>query len=223
MIRILEVIARKARSAIIRLKRLVISQRFGFSPDLIYKDRFYDDGGFWMTKDAARAIAKYFQEAVSPSSVLDIGCGPGEYLMAFSELGVKAVGCDGSSSGIRRIPQSVFAFHHDLRKPLITNTRYDLTICIEVAEHLPKSSSKILIDSICGSSTGLVVFTAAPPGVPGEDHINCQPVGYWEKLFNVNRFQLDRLATRQLREFAVVNKLPAWWQEWSYVFRKATA
>ena len=220
MIQFFGIAKRKFRSGLIRMRRSVVSQKFGFSPELIYGEEFYDGGGFWKTKDTANKIALFFQNFFSPCDVLDIGCGPGEYLRAFSELGVVTVGCDGASNGVRRAPTSSFAFVHDLRKPLVINKKFDLVICVEVAEHIMRSSSATLVSSICESAKGIIAFTAAPPGCPGDDHINCRPIEFWSELFLKHGFKVDHVMTKQLRSFAVTNDLAKWWQEWSYIFRK---
>ena len=213
------VIKRKFFSALFRIRRFFVSQRFGISPDLIYGHDFYDGGGFSKTRESAEKIAVFFQEIFSPARILDIGCGPGEYLRAFSNLGIEAVGCDGASNGVRRVSSAALAFVHDLRKPLVFNKKFDLVMCIEVAEHLPKSSSATLVGSICENSNDVIVFTAAPPGCPGDDHINCQPIQFWSELFLSHGFQIDESMTEQLRTYAAANDLAQWWQGWSYVFK----
>lgn len=199
-----------------------MSQRFGFSPDVIYGKEFYDGPGFAKTRQSANKIATFLQESFSPANVLDIGCGPGEYLRAFTELGTDAVGCDGASDGIRRAPISAFSFVHDLRKPLVTNKKFDLVMCIEVAEHLLPASSDILCTSICGNADQTIVFTAAPEGCPGDDHINCQPFEFWSKRFLKEGFEVDYDMTARLRKFASENDLAQWWQAWSYILRRVS-
>ena len=49
-------VARKVRSAGIRLRRFLVSARFGASPSTVYKDAYYDDGGFAKTESTAGVI-----------------------------------------------------------------------------------------------------------------------------------------------------------------------
>jgi SAM-dependent methyltransferase len=217
----LAIARRKLRSALIRTRRYFVSQRFGVSPEVIYRAEFYDGPGFLKTREAADRIARFVRSSFAPQDVLDVGCGPGEYLRAFSEMGIVAIGCDGASNGVRRAVGASFAFVHDLRKPLVTNRNFDLVMCVEVAEHLPKSSAAVLIASICENSRDWVLFTAAPPEAPsGADHINCQPVEYWSQIFAAHGFGLDASLMANLREYSQVNDLPMWWKSWSYVYHR---
>jgi SAM-dependent methyltransferase len=218
-----KVILRKIRSAGIRIRRYLVSQKFGVSPETLYGSEFYDGPGFKKTRDAADRIARFVNTALAPADVLDIGSGPGEYLRAFSELGISAIGCDGASAGVRRAVPATFAFVHDLRKPLVTNRKFGLVMCIEVAEHLPRSNAATLVASICGSSRDWVLFSAAPPEVDGDDHINCQPIGYWSAIFATHGFQIDEKLTAQLRQHAHEHDLPVWWKGWSYFYRRVGA
>lgn len=212
---------RKLRSALKRARRFFVSQRFGLSPNTVYGKEFFQGAGFSKTRDSADKIARFLQSVYSPRDVLDIGCGPGEYLRAFSELGVSSVGCDGSVNGVRRVVQPALAFVHDLRKPLELNKDFDLVICVEVAEHIPRSCSAQLVASICRNAKEHIAFSAAPPGTPpGDDHINCQPIAFWAALFHKRGFEIDLPMTKKVREFAVSNDVALWWQQWSYIFRK---
>src|SRR5687767_10718175 len=94
------ILLRKVHSAGIRLRRFLKSQRFGFSPDDIYDDKFFDGPGFASTDLAAVEIARYLSATYNPGSVLDIGCGTGRYLNAFAAPGRLVVGCDGSAAGV---------------------------------------------------------------------------------------------------------------------------
>lgn len=61
--------------------------------------------------------------------------------------------------------------------------KFDLVICLEVAEHLLQSSARPFIASLTRHSDS-VVFSAAVPGQVGQGHINCQWPTYWQSLFN---------------------------------------
>jgi hypothetical protein len=65
--------------------------------------------------------------------------------------------------------------------------KYDLAICLEVAEHLPVSSAGTLVDSITRASD-LILFSAAIPLQTGTHHINEQWQDYWAALFDQRGF-----------------------------------
>jgi SAM-dependent methyltransferase len=217
----LAIARRKARSAVIRVRRYFFSQRFGVSPEALYGSEFYDGDGFLKTRAAAESVARFIQSSLAPKDALDIGCGPGEYLRALSELGIATIGCDGASTGVRRAPPASFVFVHDLRKPLVTNRKFDLVLCIEVAEHLPRSNAATLVASICENSKDWILFSAAPPEAPpGDDHINCQPIEFWSAIFATHGFSLDANMSNRLREHSHANDLPIWWKGWSYIYHR---
>lgn len=217
----MKVLLRKARSAAVRLRRTVVSARFGASPDQVYGNTFFDGGGFVGTEETARAMSGYLFHRFTPASVLDLGCGMGNYLRHFAENGCRAVGLEGSAAGLGRIAKSVIAIQHDLRRPVLFNQRFDLVMSIEVAEHVPKRHSRTLVESLCRNSNGLIVFTAAPPGTPGDDHINCRDRSFWDALFAERKFLFEQDETRLLREFATSAGVARWFQEWAYVYTSA--
>lgn len=212
------IVLRKARSALIRLRSFLVSARFGVSPDTVYRDSFYDGGGFARTEKTALAITSYLFERFQPMSVLDLGCGMGNYLKCFATKGCNVVGIEGSSAGIGRVHQSVLAIQHDLRKTLIINQTFDLVMSVEVAEHIPKKYSKNLVASICRHARGLVVFTAAPPGIPGDDHINCQDRNFWDRLFAEHGFTFDAEKSAELAQHASQEGTAEWFQKWAFVY-----
>ena len=214
------IIRRKIRSAFIRLRRFVVSGRFGASPDTVYGDVFYDDGGFEKTQATAVSITAYLMRRYNPTSVLDVGCGMGNYLACFAEYGCAAVGVEGSSYGIARVPGTVLAIQHDLRTRLLMNKKFDLVMCVEVAEHVSRKYSEVLVDSICTHAKHMVLFTAAPPGTPGTDHINCQPREFWDKLFLKHGFTVDEQGTAELVKHAVASDTAVWFKKWAYIYSR---
>ena len=84
--------------------------------------------------------------------------------------------------------------------------RYDLAICLEVAEHLPPANSRHLVRQLT-SAAPQVLFSAAPPGQGGEGHINCQPLSYWRKIFEEFGFRMLDPFRPKLRD----NRRVAWW------------
>ena len=62
--------------------------------------------------------------------------------------------------------------------------RFDASICLKVAEHLPSSAARMLIELLCFTQSDLVFFSAAVPGQPGEAHLNCQWPAHWQAIFN---------------------------------------
>src|SRR5690242_16630203 len=92
---------------------------------------------------SAEVVAPLVFAWVRPRSVVDVGCGMGTWLAAFRRRGVEdVVGVDGSPvpPDLLQIPPDRFLVR-DLSKPLDLGRTFDLALCLEVAEHLPKESA----------------------------------------------------------------------------------
>ena len=94
-----------------------------------------------------------------------MGCGVGTWLSVFRERGVAEIlGIDGSYVDPAYSADSgrVFPSPRSDRTDDVPR-RFDLAISLEVAEHLPPSSSGSFVDQLTGLS-GIVLFSAAIPG-----------------------------------------------------------
>lgn len=143
---------------------------------------------------AAESFIPILLDYIQPESVVDIGCGLGTWLKVFSKFGVKEIlGIDGSNVDkfLLTIPVENF-LEHDLRKPLNLNRRFDLAICLEVAEHLPNESADNLIDILAAASDN-ILFSAALPMQGGQNHINEQSFSYWVEKFNHKGYEVKDL------------------------------
>lgn len=73
---------------------------------------------------------------------------------------------------------------------MVPRPKFDLAICLEVAEHLPPESSHNFIKALCEHSDH-VIFSAGCPWQPGQNHINCQWPEFWQQLFNQSGFACE--------------------------------
>ena len=152
-----------------------------------YNPMFYRE--LASAQESAREILPLVLDIVKPSSVIDIGCGTGNWLAIAHELGVREVlGIDGRWVKAQlAIPPEKF-IEHDLSKPLKLDRRFDLALSLEVAEHLPASAARIFVQSLCDAAD-VVLFSAAIPGQGGRRHVNEQWPAYWAELFAVLRYE----------------------------------
>lgn len=133
---------------------------------------------------SARTIVPIVMNYIKPKSVVDIGCNIGTFLSIFKENGVEDIlGIDGYWINKEKlfIPQECF-LQLDLEKPFSINRKFDLAVCLEVAEHLSKSIAENFIKSLTELSS-VVLFAAAIPFQGGVGHINEQWPEYWAELF----------------------------------------
>jgi SAM-dependent methyltransferase len=146
-----------------------------------YNPKFYRE--LASAQESAREILPIVLDVIKPASVIDIGCGTGNWLTIAHELGVHEIlGVDGSwVKGQLAISPENF-IEHDLSTPLKLDRRFDLALSLEVAEHLPSSAARVFVQSLCAAAD-VVLFSAAIPGQGGRRHVNEQWPAYWAALF----------------------------------------
>jgi 2-polyprenyl-3-methyl-5-hydroxy-6-metoxy-1,4-benzoquinol methylase len=148
----------------------------------------------------AQIIAEALDREFHPESVIDLGCGVGLHLSYFHQNGIVIHGVDGAEGAKKKalIPETEVEIA-DLREPYHHPDSFDLVICFEVAEHLPKESADVLIDSIshCGDT---VAFTAAPPGQGGSHHLNEQPQEYWIEKFESRGYDFEAHTSERIKK-----------------------
>lgn len=172
-----------------------------------YGEAFYSaiSGG---SLKSARKVLPLIMKWTSPASVVDLGCGTGDWLAVFEELGVAEVlGVDGAyvSTSQLRISQDRF-LAHDLTTPLHIDRVFDLAMSVEVAEHLPEQFASQFVRSLC-TLAPIVLFSAAAPGQGGTEHVNERWPEYWIAKFHEQGFVAMDVLRHRIWEEADVN----WW------------
>jgi hypothetical protein len=161
--------------------------------ELSYTQAFFDaqSGG---SLASARIVLACLFERVPVRSVIDVGCGVAPWLKAALELGADAaVGIDGDYVNRQRLLVDVARFcscdleRDDLRTAVQSGQRFDLTLCMEVTEHLTANRARSFVTELC-SFSDLVLFSAAIPDQGGTNHVNEQWPEYWAQLFSENDF-----------------------------------
>jgi 2-polyprenyl-3-methyl-5-hydroxy-6-metoxy-1,4-benzoquinol methylase len=134
---------------------------------------------------SAEVIGPILVELINPSSVVDIGCGIGEWLSVFEALGVKDVlGLDGGIGTTANlvIDRSKFKYV-SLTETIVLERKFDLLLCLEVAEHLPEWRALSFVKDLCQLSP-VIAFSAAIPFQGGTGHLNEQWQSYWGDMFS---------------------------------------
>ena len=150
---------------------------------------------------APKEIVPILIELFSPKSVVDVGCGIGTFLHVFKENNVSdLVGLDGAWVDKKllsqNIPLSCF-LEVNLEEKVRLNRKFDMAICLEVAEHLHKDFANNIVLTLTNLSD-VVVFSAAIPNQGGQNHLNEQWLSYWEKLFNACDFLMYDIIRPQI-------------------------
>lgn len=157
---------------------------------------------------AAEEIVPVLMGWFNPSSVIDVGCGLGTWLYIFQLHGVSDIlGIDGP-----HLDTAMLLIDKD--KVLLTNLeeefgidrKFNLALCLEVAEHLSDASADRFIKSLTKLSD-IIIFSAAVPNQDGQNHINEQWIDYWKLKFEAHGFIL----TDELRPVFWENQKVEWW------------
>jgi SAM-dependent methyltransferase len=148
-----------------------------------YDEEFYERF-VPIVSSSAKVVVPMVMEAVRPSSVLDVGCGAGAWLRVFLDHGVDDVlGVDFSDAAREAAALGNGRYRSvDLSRSLQLGRRFDLALCLEVAEHLPAAAADDLVESLVGHAE-TVLFSAAIPFQGGTGHQNEQWPEYWVEKF----------------------------------------
>ncbi len=135
-------------------------------------------------RDSAHQVVPLVRDLLRPERVVDVGCGTGTWLAVWLEHGALDVcGIDGDyvEPELLEIPPERFVAA-DLTAPLTIQGRYDLALCLEVAEHLPQATAAPLVAALTRLAPA-VLFSAAIPLQGGVNHVNEQWPEYWAAHF----------------------------------------
>jgi SAM-dependent methyltransferase len=164
----------------------------------LIQENYIHHADIYGTQSAEEIVPKLL-ELVSFNSVLDVGCGTGSWLKIIQDYGIDDIlGVDGiiSDSTKMYIDKSK-VIEKDLNSAFDLNRKFDLVICLEVAEHLLPSSAEQFIESLTRHSD-LILFSAAIPFQGGQNHLNERwTKDYWIDIFKLfNYYPIDLLRTQ---------------------------
>lgn len=144
-----------------------------------------------------------FIEAQGYQSLADYGAGLGGFAMHFKKNGVADVHCyDGNAEIVESSHGLCQQVDLGLEQPHLS--KVDLTMSLEVGEHIPAKHETTFLTNLCTASKQAIVLSWALPGQGGTGHVNEQSseyiIGQVENLgFG---FKLDRNHTEDLRRAA---------------------
>jgi len=152
---------------------------------------------------SAEQILPLLLSELEITSVLDVGCGLGAWLSVWNKLGTEDIkGLDGDYVNRDQLLISKDSFIPCcLSKEFNLQRRFDLVQSLEVGEHLSKESAALFVGSIVNHGD-LILFSAAPKGQGGDEHVNEQDYEYWRCLFAMH----DYVAIDYLRPLIINNK-----------------
>lgn len=177
-----------------------------------YNESMYNESRFLDT-EAADYIANLIG---SDCTLLDFGCGTGDYLKYMQD---KLVGLE--TVGVEPYIQN----HTDLKIPNVSYN--DLTaafelgkkghvMCIEVLAHIPAELEQQAIDNIVSHCDGYLIVSWAKYGQPGHGHVNCKDQAEVVALFEARGFTFLEKNSFEVRSSS---RLP-WLQKNLCIFKR---
>jgi len=167
-----------------------------------------NDLGFWETTDAtghihdrslANALTQYLLDN-GIKTVVDFGCGMGDYSKAFKAANLAVEAFDGNpntetlTEGIGRVL--------DLSKPFYLKKKFDAVLSLEVGEHIPAEFEDQFIDNITKHVKKTLIISWAIEGQGGSGHVNCKNNDYIIGQITERGFKYNEKASNDLRKAA---------------------
>lgn len=210
------------------MKRIFLFSLFGLTslvtlPLLATGRVEIDEHGYWKGDGAAQrhrfdiplslALAHFFQ-AEKANTVVDLGCGTGEYIKVLRKHNIACDGYDGNpdtpkiSGGVAGVL--------DLSQPCDLGKKFDWVLSLEVGEHLPKKYEQIFIENLHRHNAKGIVLSWAVKGQGGTGHFNEQNNDYIKAVMAQYGYSNDLHAENELRK----NSSLRWFRNTLMVFRK---
>ena len=176
--------------------------------------------GFWMDRDVTHRFDRRLMKGLvrlarkyDIESIADIGCGDGSYTVAFLAKGIGCNGYDGNphtkdlTQGLCRVC--------DFSLPQVIGS-YDMTLSLEVGEHIPVQHEDIFLNNIAMSAMRLVVISWAVEGQGGDGHVNCRNNDYIIEKMEERGFKYNPKESKRLRRKARIS----WFKNTILVYEK---
>lgn len=195
--------------------------------DELYDDKYYTGFLVPSIEKSYEVIAESIVTVFSPKSVVDVGCGRGQLILALKKRGVLCRGLEYSSVALEICRQhcldvTCFDLEHDI---LPKDLKADVVVSTEVAEHLPERCADCFV-CILSAISDKIVMTAAEPARTweeikwGHDHVNEQPKEYWIAKFVDKGFKYDEDTSTRLRVQWKEREVSPWFVRGLMVFWK---
>ncbi len=154
-----------------------------------YEQKYWVGRGSMEPKHALQVVS--WAEFFHPETVLDYGCGTGEYVHCWRDLGIGAVGFDISNHATEHaygLAEGYCSVH-----PPRLDDRFELVTCYDVLEHLTEEEVDDVLNDIYLVASRDVLFSICMAGDPNFErdatHVLCRSKPWWmnklSKYFSV--------------------------------------
>lgn len=173
----------------------------------IYDEKFFAKRNslLWRSDIFCPAIMEVF----NPKTLIDVGCAIGDFVQWFADHDVIAFGIEGSMAAAKYAICPDRIIYMDMRDPILHNFYCDLAMSIEVAEHIEPEFAEVYVENMTKLANNLLL-TIAGPGQKGHHHVNLQPIGYWDNLFNKLNYFRDLKAEDRIEELLYAHRRNRW-------------
>ena len=165
-------------------------------------------------KPMANRLALWIKTELDPQTVLDVGCGPGHFVESLRSVNINATGADIDE----RVKGKDYLQYKSIFE--LDTEHADVTLCIEVAEHIEESKSDDIAKQLYKVTDKTLIFTAAQPGQGGVGHINCQPKEYWMNKLTAAGFKYNQKRHEELLTYIKQGSYMGWFINNLLVFEK---
>lgn len=153
--------------------------------------------------------------------LVDFGCGPGHYLDDIGFAFLHAIGVEGTP-GATCSPEGLHPIiRADLTSPGFLPPPSDVSLCLEVGEHIPAIHMHTLLDAITCNTSRTLVLSWATPGQGGDGHVNELPITTVQALLKDRGFIHDRPASALTHRLRAAASL-AWMRANVTVYRRTS-
>lgn len=179
--------------------------------------------GFWQGMECsskhiydsslANSLITFFKNE-NTKSLVDFGCGMGNYVKTFQLNNINAIGFDGNPNTPELTNNLCQVL--DLSIPKKFNEPFDWVLSLEVGEHLPPQFEEIFLYNLHNNNKYGIVLSWALKGQGGDGHFNEQNNDYIKSKICSLGYINDIISENKLRNGS---SLP-WFKNTIMVFRK---
>lgn len=182
------------------------------------------DHGYWEGTDVVleHAYDPYLANAIAnflfinqATSIVDLGCGLGQYTRLLNQKGFFCKGYDGNPETFNLTNGACNVL--DLSQKIDLNEQFDWVLSLEVGEHIPCEYEHVFLKNCANHAKEGIILSWALPGQGGYGHFNEKPNNYIKNKMALLGFVNDIEAENQLR----LHSSLWWFKNTIMVFRKA--
>tara|TARA_R110000751_G_scaffold65715_3_gene134383 strand:- start:72 stop:623 length:552 start_codon:yes stop_codon:yes gene_type:complete len=159
-------------------------------------------------------VADEILRYIRSDSILDLGCGSGEYVKHFIGNNIYSDGYDGNPDTPKLSGYTCSVMDLSVIKKVTGN--YDWVLSLEVGEHIPAKYESNYIENLDINNKKGIILSWAIPDQLGYGHVNCKDNEYIKSIFHELGYLNNLETEKKLRE---VSRLP-WFKNTIMVFER---